>query len=146
MFEDILDGTTVAGSTTQTFGTLYDTNDIITYPDSYINDFGNNRMAVRGRYDDFPIIEASPYTQYASVISFRGGGGALIDGTQVKQPTCPFPGLEPDGTASFPNQGKSMVAAAFTIVSLVVLDIRLLKTVTHVSFCLCYLLSRWCPL
>ena len=117
LFEDILDGTTVAGSTTQTFGTLYDTNDIITYPDSYINDFGNNRMAVRGRYDDFPIIEASPYTQNASVISFRGGGGALIDGTKVKQPNCPFPGLEPDGTASFPNQGKSMVAAAFTIVS-----------------------------
>ena len=117
LFEDILDGTTVAGSTTQTFGTLYETNDIITYPDSFINDFGNNRMAVRGRYDDFPIIEASPYTQNASVISFRGGGGALIDGTKVKQPNCPFPGLEPDGSASFPNQGKSMVAAAFTIVS-----------------------------
>ena len=31
--------------------------------------------------------------------------------------TAHFPGLEPDGSASFPNQGKSMVAAAFTIVS-----------------------------
>ena len=122
-FDDILEyadsPTTGAapGSITQTFGTLYDTTAIITYPDSYIYDFGNNRMAVRGRYDDFPIIEASPYTQNASVISFRGGSGALIDGTKVKQPNCPFPGLEPDGTASFPNQGKSMVAAAFTIVS-----------------------------
>ena len=105
------------GSIAQTYGTLYETNSIISYPDSYIYDFGNNRMAVRGRYDDFPIIEASPYTQNASVISFRGGSGALIDGTKVKQPNCPFPGLEPDGTASFPNQGKSMVAAAFTIVS-----------------------------
>jgi len=105
------------GSITQTFGTLYETNSILSYPDSFISDFNNNRMAVRGRYDDFPIIEASPYTQNASVISFRGGSGALIDGDKVKQPNCPFPGLEPDGTASFPNQGKSMVAAAFTIVS-----------------------------
>ena len=117
LFEDILDGTTLPGATTQTFGSLYNTIDIITYPDSYIYDTANNRMAVRGRFDDFPIIEASPYTQNASVISFRGGGGALVDGSKVKQPNCPFPGLEPDGTASFPNQGKSMVAAAFTIVS-----------------------------
>ena len=117
LFEDILDGTIVPGSTTQTFGTLYDTAPIITYPDSYLSDFNNNRMAIRGDFDDFPIIEASPYTQNASVISFRGGGGALVDGSKVKQPNCPFPGLEPDGTASFPNQGKSMVAAAFTIVS-----------------------------
>jgi hypothetical protein len=62
-------------------------------------------------------IEASPYTQNASVISFLGGSGALVDGSKVKQPNCPFPGLELDGSATFPNQGKSMVAAAFTIVS-----------------------------
>ena len=112
-----IDETIVAGNTTQTFGTLYDTAPIITYPSSYIYDFNNQRMAIRGDFDDFPIIEASPYTQNASVISFRGGGGALVDGSKVKQPNCPFPGLEPDGSASFPNQGKSMVAAAFTIVS-----------------------------
>jgi len=105
------------GSIAQTFGTLYETNSLLTYPSSFVNDFGSNKMAVRGVYDDLPIIEASPYTQNASVISFRGGGGAEIDGDKVKQPNCPFPGLEPDGTASFPNQGKSMVAAAFTIVS-----------------------------
>ena len=105
------------GSTTQTFGTLYDTSAIISYPDSYIYDLNNVRMAVRADYDDYPIIEASPYTQNSSVISFLGGGGALVDGSKVKQPNCPFPGLELDGTATFPNQGKSMVASAFTIVS-----------------------------
>jgi len=105
------------GSTTITTGTLYDTSQIITYSDSYIYDANNVRMAVRGDYDDYPIIEASPYTQNASVISFLGGGGALVDGSKVKQPNCPFPGLELDGSATFPNQGKSMVASAFTIVS-----------------------------
>jgi len=113
---DAINGT-APGAITQTFGTLFDFASIINYPDSFIYDFNNQRMAIRGRFDDLPIIEASPYTQNASIISFRGGGGALIDGDKVKQPNCPFAGLEPDGTASFPNQGKSMVAAAFTIVS-----------------------------
>ena len=105
------------GSTTINSGTLYDTSTIISYADSYIYDQNNVRMAVRGIYDDYPIIEASPYTQNSSVISFLGGSGALVDGSKVKQPNCPFPGLELDGSASYPNQGKSMVASAFTIVS-----------------------------
>jgi hypothetical protein len=105
------------GSTAITTGTLYDTSTIISYPDSYIYDTNNVRMAIRGDYDDYPIIEASPYTQNSSVISFLGGSGALVDGSKVKQPNCPFPGLELDGTATYPNQGKSMVASAFTIVS-----------------------------
>ena len=117
LFEDILDETIVAGSTTTNNGTLFDTSQIRTYPDNFIYDANNQRVSIRGIYDDYPIIEASPYTQNASVISFLGGGGALVDGSKVKQPNCPFPGLELDGTASFPNQGKSMVASAFTIVS-----------------------------
>ena len=117
LFESILDGSIQAGATAVTYGTLHDTDNIISYPDSFIYDLDDVRMAVRGTYDDNPIIEASPYTQNASVISFLGGGGAEIDGDKVKQPNCPFPGLEIDGTASFPNQGKSMVASAFTIVS-----------------------------
>ena len=117
LFEDILDGTVLAGATTRTSNPLYDTAQIISYPDNFITDANNNRLAIRGDFDEFPIIEASPYTQNASVISFLGGGGAEVDGNKVKQPNCPFPGLELDGTASFPNQGKSMVASAFTIVS-----------------------------
>jgi len=113
-----LSGTAIEpGSTVKTYGTLFDTSKITEYANSYIYDANNQRMAIRGDYDDYPIIEASPYTQNASVISFLGGGGALIDGSKVKQPNCPFPGLELDGSATFPNQGKSMVASAFTIVS-----------------------------
>ena len=117
LLEDILDGTIQPGATTTNNGTLFDSAQIITYPDNFIYDSNNNRLAIRGDFDEFPIIEASPYTQNASVISFLGGGGALVDGSKVKQPNCPFPGLELDGSASFPNQGKSMVASAFTIVS-----------------------------
>ena len=108
---------TAPGATTINHGTLYDASQIITYPDSFVYDLNNNRMAIRGDYDDYPIIEASPYTQNSSVISFLGGSGALVDGSKVKQPNCPFPGLELDQTATYPNQGKSMVASAFTIVS-----------------------------
>ena len=117
LLEDILDGTIAPGATTTNNGTLFDSAQIISYPDNFIYDSNNNRLAIRGDFDEFPIIEASPYTQNASVISFLGGGGALVDGSKVKQPNCPFPGLELDGSASFPNQGKSMVASAFTIVS-----------------------------
>ena len=117
LLEDILDGTIAPGATTKTFGTLFNTSNILTYPDSTIYDANGTVITPRSDYDDYPIIEASPYTQNASVISFLGGGGALIDGSKVKQPNCPFPGLELDGSATYPNQGKSMVAAAFTIVS-----------------------------
>jgi hypothetical protein len=117
LLEDILDGTILPGATTKTYGTLFNTVGIVTYPDSKIYDANGTIITPKSDFDDYPIIEASPYTQNASVISFLGGGGALIDGSKVKQPNCPFPGLELDGSATFPNQGKSMVAAAFTIVS-----------------------------
>ena len=117
LLEDILDGTVVPGATAKNSGTLFDYASIINYPDSFITDELGTRMAVRSDYDDYPIIEASPYTQNSSVISKKGGSGALVDGSKVKQPNCPFPGLELDGSATFPNQGKSMVASAFTIVS-----------------------------
>ena len=62
-------------------------------------------MAIRGDFDDYPIIEASPYTQNSSVISFLGGSGALVDGSKVKQPNCPFPGLELDRKCILPQPG-----------------------------------------
>jgi hypothetical protein len=104
------------GSTVRTTGTLYSGDNVISYPDNVLRDVNNNFVTIRAVYDDLPIISASPYTQNASIISKLGGSGALIDGSKVKNPNCPFPGLS-DGRATFPNQGKSMVASAFTIVS-----------------------------
>ena len=104
------------GTTTRTTGTLYTGDDIINYPVNVLKDANNNFVTIRSVYDDLPIISASPYTQNSSIISKLGGSGALIDGSKVKSPNCPFPGLS-DGRATFPNQGKSMVASAFTIVS-----------------------------
>jgi hypothetical protein len=117
LLDDILSGTIVPGATTKNKGSLLDTAGLYNYADSIITDFNGNKITVKATYDDYPIIEASPYTQNSSVISKLGGGGALVDGAKVKQPNCPFPGLNLDGTAKFPNQGKSMVASAFTIVS-----------------------------
>jgi len=117
LLDDVLSGEILPGATEKTYGTLYDTTNIVSFPDNTLYDANNKVITPRATWDDLPYIEASPYTQNASVISFLGGGGALIDGSKVSQPNCPFPGLELDGSASFPNQGKSMVAAAFTIVS-----------------------------
>ena len=117
LLDDILSGAVAPGDTTRTTGTLLDVANLYTYADSYITDANGTAVTVKATYDDFPIIEASPYTQNSSIISKLGGSGALVDGSKVKQPNCPFPGLNLDGTAKFPNQGKSMVASAFTIVS-----------------------------
>jgi len=117
ILDQILGGTILKGATAQTTGTLLDVANLYTYADSIISDLNGTKITVRATYDDNPIIEASPYTQNASIISKLGGNGALIDGSKVKKPNCPFPGLTVDGAAKFPNQGKSMVASAFTIVS-----------------------------
>lgn len=115
LLDSILGGSILPGATTKTYGTLY--SPTITYPEGVLYDANNKYITPRGTWDDLPYIEASPYTQNSSIISFLGGSGAEVDGSKVAQPNCPFPGLELNGTASYPNQGKSMVASAFTIVS-----------------------------
>ena len=117
LFDTILSGTVIPGATTKTYGTLFNVNSILSVPENTLYDANDKRITPRGLWNDLPIIEASPYIQNASVISFLGGGGCEIDGDKVSKPNCPFPGLELDGSASYPNQGKSMVAAQFTIVS-----------------------------
>jgi len=112
ILDDILAGN---GAPAVTYGTLYEPT--VTYPENTLYDADNKRITPRAVWDDLPIIEASPYIQNSSIISFLGGNGCEIDGSKVTQPNSPFPGIEEDGSASYPNQGKSMVASAFTIVS-----------------------------
>ena len=66
-----------------------------------------------------PTITTSPYIQNASIISFLGGNGAKIDGSKVESPNVPVYGIEAENpvVGAIPEQGKSMVANAFTILS-----------------------------
>lgn len=68
-----------------------------------------------------PTITTSPYVQNCSIISFLGGNGVLVDGKKVKTPNVPFNKIEAELDTNtipgVPQQGKSMVANAFTMLS-----------------------------
>ena len=66
-----------------------------------------------------PTITISPFIQNVSLISFLGGNGALVDGSKVISPNTPANQLEAENPVSgpAPEQGKSMVANAFTMIS-----------------------------
>ena len=95
----------------------------ITYPEVVITELGASSYNFPLLSDnlDLPIIEASPYIQNSSLISFLGGSGCEIDGSKVATPNVPRPGLKLNAqgqtVAQFEPQGKSMVASAFTIIS-----------------------------
>lgn len=68
-----------------------------------------------------PVISISPYIQNCSIISFLGGSGVLVDGEKVLTPNRPINEEEVERpinlTDGLPEQGKSMVANAFTMLS-----------------------------
>lgn len=66
-----------------------------------------------------PTISQSPYIQNVSIISFLGGNGVLVDGNLVTTPNTPANQLEVENPVigPAPDQGKSMVANAFTMLS-----------------------------
>lgn len=66
-----------------------------------------------------PIIATSPYIQNCSIISFLGGNGVLIDGNKVDTPNRPEFDIEAENpvVGAIPEQGKSMVSNAFTMLS-----------------------------
>jgi len=66
-----------------------------------------------------PFITTSPYIQNCSILSFLGGNGAKIDGSKITSPNVGLVPSEQENpvVGSIPEQGKSMVANAFTILS-----------------------------
>ena len=68
---------------------------------------------------DKPLITRSPYIQNCSILSFLGANGILVDGSKVQSPNTPLIKQEAETplVGDQPEQGKSMVAAAFTMVS-----------------------------
>ena len=69
--------------------------------------------------DTRPLITSSPYIQNCSLISFLGGNGVKIDGTKVNSPNSPVIQIEAENPVigPAPEQGKSMVSNAFTMLS-----------------------------
>ena len=99
-------------------------------PDStwrYAISFDNVADTDTGRtsYVNLPASRAkiftSPYIQNCSVISFLGGNGVEIDGNLIDTPNTPPTNIEAENPVvladGIPEQGKSMVANAFTILS-----------------------------
>jgi hypothetical protein len=66
-----------------------------------------------------PIITRSPYIQNASILSFLGGNGMLVDGSKITTPNTSIIPEESETPVlgAQPEFGKSMVANAFTMVS-----------------------------
>jgi len=65
------------------------------------------------------FIIRSPYIQNCSILSFLGANGVLVDGSKVLSPNKPVVPEEAELAPDLiqPEQGKSMVAAAFTMIS-----------------------------
>ena len=68
---------------------------------------------------DKPIITRSPYIQNCSILSFLGANGILVDGSKVDTLNTAVIPQEAENPVEGPQPefGKSMVAAAFTMVS-----------------------------
>ena len=68
---------------------------------------------------DRPLITQSPYIQNVSIISFLGLSGCLVDGSKVITPNVPRFAIEAENPVfgETPEQGKSMVANAYTMLS-----------------------------
>lgn len=90
---------------------------IIAFDDPF--DSSTSRTGYTGLPSTRPLITRSPYIQNCSIISFLGGNGVLVDGAKVVTPNVPAipEELERPVTGPLPEQGKSMVANAFTMLS-----------------------------
>ena len=82
------------------------------------SDTNTSRVGYTNLPSTKPTISTSPYIQNCSIISFLGGNGVLVDGSKVTTPNYPqFQSLAEVSSGPEPEQGKSMVANAFTMLS-----------------------------
>jgi hypothetical protein len=82
-------------------------------------DTGTSRVGYTFLPATKPLINQSPYIQNCSLISFLGASGVLVDGSLVVTPNTPINQIEAENPVfgAAPEQGKSMVANAFTMLS-----------------------------
>ena len=110
-----------------TFRDGLDANDVPTYTFNWSVAFDNpsdtsvDRSGYFGLANTKPRITLSPYIQNCSIISFLGGNGIWVDGNLVESINVPLNNIEAENPVNLvdgiPEQGKSMVANAFTMVS-----------------------------
>jgi hypothetical protein len=108
-----------------TFRDKVDTNfiPIATYDYAVAFDDPDDILTSRVGYTNLPntrpLINSSPYIQNCSTISFLGGNGVKIDGSKVNSPNTPTIQIEAENPVigPAPEQGKSMVSNAFTMLS-----------------------------
>ena len=105
------DALTLAGKPDFTWGY------IVAFDDP--TDTGASRTGYSGLPSTKPRITRSPYIQNCSIISFLGGHGVLVDGAKVITPNVPDNAEESERPVAgdVPEQGKSIVANAFTMLS-----------------------------
>lgn len=102
-------------------------NGVPSYTFDYSVSFDNalDRQTSRVGYQRLPVskptITISPFIQNVSLISFLGGNGVLVDGALVNTPNQSPNPIESENPVDLvdgvPEQGKSMVANAFTMIS-----------------------------
>ena len=82
-------------------------------------DVATSRVGYTNLPSTRPTITTSPYIQNCSIISFLGMNGAKIDGSLVNSPNVPINQIEAENPVfgAIPEQGKSMVANAYTHIS-----------------------------
>ena len=110
-----------------TFKDALDENNIPTYTFNWAVAFDDpadtsiDRTEYFGIGNTKPVITTSPYIQNASIISFLGANGALVDGSKIQTPNIPTILEEVETPVNFgdgiPEQGKSFVSNAFTTLS-----------------------------
>ena len=109
-FRDAIDG---SGVPVDTFRYAISFDDVL--------DTTVSRVAYTNLPSTRPRIFTSPYMQNCSLISFLGGNGVEIDGNLIDTPNTPPNDIEAENPVNLvdgiPEQGKSMVANALTILS-----------------------------